>query len=333
MQVLLVALGRMGCRYKEALERHFSQDLHVVTVDPRVPEPQSVTEHYTCLEEVPADRAFDLAIDARPNQDRLGMFRQFLQRQIPHVVIEKPHATSLAESQEMLALMRAQARPPKVLMPFYERYGRQYLPETLDQLNAGALKSVVISAGAIGLGCNGIHYLDLANHLFGGVPDEVYARLLPDTVPSPRGAQFSDHAGTILAHYPTGDLVLTMRPDSSVGSNITLVYEHGKIQILEQIEMAWHWYRQPVDTWADPAYRTHREGRLEPPCDFEKDLVDHMIPAGLRDLLSGGRYPSIEDGHAALRLIALAMASHLERRPVGWHEADSLAERLSFQFT
>jgi predicted dehydrogenase len=333
VKVLLVALGRMGNRYKDALERHFPDNLTLVTVDPKIPTGPA-RRHYARIEEVPEEIRFDLAIDARPNQDRLAMFEQFLRRDIPNLVIEKPHAASLLESSRMIAMLEAREHRPRILMPFYERYGRQYKPETLDRLDAGALKSLVVSAGAIGLGCNGIHYIDLANHLLRSKPVEVYAHLAPDSIPSPRGEQFRDHAGTLYVRYDNGgEFILTMRPDSSAGSNLTLLYEHGKIQVLEQIEMFWAWYRQPQETWADPTYRTHREARQEPPCVFEKDLIDQMIPEALNDLLSGHTVPDIYAGHNALRIIALAMASHLERRPVAWDEDRPLVSELSFQFT
>ncbi|MCE3234603.1 MAG: oxidoreductase domain protein [Vampirovibrio sp.] len=332
MKVLLVALGRMGCRYRDALQNHFSEDLSITTVDPKLSTDETIN-HYSHLEEVPHTLQFDLAIDASPNQDRLTRFQQFLERNIPHLVIEKPHAASLAESSRMIALLEACRKPPTVLMPFYERYGTHYLPSTLAQLKAGPLKAIMISSGAIGLGCNGIHYIDLANYLFGAEPTEIYASLLPDSVPSPRGAQFMDHAGTLLVHYPAGKLILDMSPDSSAGSNITLIYEHGKIQLLEQIEMAWHWYRQPEDTWTDPFYRTHREVSIVPPCAVEKDLVNVMIPNALKDLLSGRPVPDIYDGHRALRVIALAMASHLDKRPLCWQTEDNPVNELAFQFT
>ncbi|WP_303673620.1 hypothetical protein [Vampirovibrio chlorellavorus] len=332
MKVLLVALGRMGCRYRDVLQKHFGDGLSLVTVDPRLAT-DTATNHYNRLEEIPETLRFDLAIDACPNENRLSRFQEFLKRNIPYLVIEKPHAASLLESSQMIALLEAHPSPPKILMPFYERYGQHYAPDTLAQLNAGPLKSVVISSGAIGLGCNGIHYIDLANALFAQEPTEIYARLLTDSVPSPRGPQFMDHAGTILVNYPAGEFILHMRPDSSVGSNITLIYEHGKIQLLEQIEMAWHWYRQPDATWDDPFYRTHRELSMTPPCAFEKDLVDRMMPQAIQDLLNDRVVPDIYDGHRALRVIALAMASHLDKRPLSWNTEDSPVNALTFQFT
>ncbi|HEY9746941.1 MAG TPA: hypothetical protein V6C99_12070, partial [Oculatellaceae cyanobacterium] len=94
MRVLLIALGRMGCRYRDALQRHFAAGLSLVTVDPKSPTAPG-SNHYADLSEVPDELRFDLAIDARPNQDRLLVFRELLRRQIPHLVVEKPHAASL----------------------------------------------------------------------------------------------------------------------------------------------------------------------------------------------------------------------------------------------
>lgn len=332
MQVLLVALGRMGQRYQKAVQTYFGENLTLVTVDPKTPT-NPAEHHYATIEDVPQDRAFDLAIDARPNQDRLSMLKEFLARKIPHLVIEKPHATSMAESAEMIALLKSAPHTPRVLSPFYERYGQHYQADTLAQLNAGPLKSMVLSAGAIGLGCNGIHFVDLANHLFQAEPVEVYARLQPGSIPSPRGPQFMDDSGTMIVQYPNNrECVLHLLPDSSVGISIALQYAHGKIQIMNQIHPTWTWYRQPEETWEDPYYRTSRELLVPPPCPYEEiDLVD-CIGRGLQDLIHHRPHPNLMDAHNALRVIALAHKSHLERKPIAWSDKASV-EDITFQFT
>jgi hypothetical protein len=57
-----------------------------------------------------------------------------------------------------------------------------------------------------------------------------------------------------------------------------------------------------------------------------------MISQGLDDLLQGRVHPTMVDGHRALRVIALAMRSHMERRPLAWHETAAVDD-LVFQFT
>ena len=332
MKALLVALGRMGQRYQQVLQNQFGEQLTLITVDPNPAIPTSAT-HFRDISDVPTDMTFDLAVDARPNMDRLAMFEAFCQRRIPHIIIEKPHAASMAESHAMLELLGKQTYQPKVMMPFYERYGDHYRPETLKQLDSGELKSIVISSGAIGLGCNGIHMIDLANWLFHAEPQEVFSRLTPQSIPSPRGEQFKDDGGTLWVQYPDQrEFILHMRSDSSVGIQITLVYEHGKIQICEQIHPTMEWYQQPKDTWQDPFYRTHRELALTPPCTFEKDLINVMMPRALNDLLNAGPYPNLEDGHRALRVIGLGVASHTQRKPMAWSDKASV-EDVTFQFT
>src|SRR5690348_3367577 len=112
MKVLLVGLGRMGKRYQSVLQAKYTDSLDLYIVDPLVPQ-EDKTRQFADITAVPDTVAFDLAIDARPNVDRLGMLKHFLVRGIPNILIEKPTATSLRESEMMLELQISSPHPPR----------------------------------------------------------------------------------------------------------------------------------------------------------------------------------------------------------------------------
>ncbi len=328
---LLVALGVMGKRYQKALETVFGEDLNLYTVDPKFPTNHG-SRHYADIAEVPDNIAFDIAVDARPNLGRMGVFKHFLVRNIPRIVIEKPSASSMEESRAMLALYQQAVNKPTILVPFYRRFTSAFAPQTLSKLDAGQLKSVVISAGAVGLGCVGIHYVDLANYLFGATPTDVYAQLELGTIPSPRGEQFKDDAGTLIVNYPNGRFVLNLLSDSTAGANITLLYERGKIQFLDQRGYQWLWFRQPRENWQEPYYKTHQEVMIDPPEPYGFNL-EEMMAKGIRALCDDKvSIPTLEDGHHALQVLALAMKSSQEGRTIAWTDQSAI-EAVSFHFT
>lgn len=299
MKVLLIGCGRMGQRYVGVLQS-LLPDLELTTVDPQQGVPES-QRHHARLEEVRGE--FELAIDAATNDGRGARLDRLLALGIPRILVEKPHAQSLAESARMRErVARAGAH---VMVPFYRRFADHYASTTLAQLGAGRLTGITISTGAIGIGCNGVHYLDLANYLFGALPQGMFADLEFGSIGSPRGPQFSDFGGTVYLRYPAGTCVLTVDPRASRGVVVDLAFEYGKIVIHKQRMPRWFWYVRDAGDRDGPMSRTHLEAEVEPPVGLDLDLPT-LIRKGLEALLAGHGYPSLAEGHAVLNQVQTA---------------------------
>lgn len=336
MKVLLIALGRMGRRYVDALQKEFGDALQLTTVDPGVTEPLAADiPHYKNLEDVP-NEAFDLAIDARPNFDRFAMLEALVHRNIPHIVVEKPSAQSMAEMAAMETFLAQHPNPPRVMVPFYRRFLPAYQPAVLDQLKAGKLVHIHASSGAIGLGCNGVHLLDLANWLFGSYPSKVSGSLQTVTIPSPRGEQFEDLGGSLVCEYPCGgQLSLTILANSMVGITQQFTYERGKILLTDTPPAQWQWFRQPENEpgrWNSPIYHTHRETSITPIAPYHMDLVA-IMQTGLRALVNGQPVPTLADGAATLKTIAMAIVAHQTGQTQPWDNPHPLVAEQVFKFT
>ena len=303
MKVLLIGCGRMGQRYVAALTSLFPA-LELTTVDPQTKLPES-RHHFANLDEV-VSQDFVLAIDAATNERRSERFERMLSWRIPHILIEKPHAQSLRESAHMLAAAaRTQAR---VMVPFYRRFAAHYAAATLAQLGAGRLTGLTITSGAIGIGCNGVHYLDLANYLFGGQPLGIFADLSFDSIGSPRGPQFSDFGGTIYMRYADGNCTINVDPASSRGVVVDLSFEYGKVVLHKQREPRWFWYARNGDDRSGPMSRTHLEQEVTPATALDLDLLD-LIRKGLLALLGDAAFPSLAEGHVVLNQVQTAFDS------------------------
>jgi predicted dehydrogenase len=319
----------MGQRYRKVLQTLYTSDISFTTVDPKAAGVAG-DQHFESLSQVPRDLKFDLAIDAKPNSERVETFKDFLTREISYIVIEKPPAASMKELSEIQDVLAAAPYKPHVMLPFYQRYAEEFSHETLAKLDAGPLRSIVAAGGAIGLGCNGIHTLDLVSFIYKTLPLEVTAHLVLNSIASPRGENFRDHGGTIHLKYPNGTLILQIIPDSMSGTQMTLFYDRGKIVILEQ-DGSWQWYRQPKESWTQPYYRTHGDTPTPAPFPFNIQIEEIMQKA-LQKFLHDGNTPNLSDGYHAMKTIALAIASHSHKRTVGWGE-DSLIEHIEFPFT
>lgn len=338
MNVLLIALGRMGQRYVTALQQAFGDSLNLTTVDPFVTDGVAESaQHYTDITDVPADIPFDLAIDARPNIDRPGMLKALVSRAIPYIILEKPSASSVAEIAEMEHFISSLGdKTPKVMVPFYRRFLPAYQPEALSQLDAGDLRHIHATSGAIGLGCNGVHLLDLANWLFGCHPISVSAMLQEDTVPSPRGEQFEDLGGSLLCRYPCGgQLSLTILANSMVGITQQFTYERGKILLTDTPPIQWQWFKQPkseTGEWESPIYHTHREQAVEPAEPYQMDLVG-LMTTGINALVNNQPVPTLTDGAATLKTIAMAMAASRTGHTQHWDTCTDRIADTQFKFT
>lgn len=303
MKVLLIGCGRMGQRYVAALTSLFPT-LELTTVDPSTRVPES-RHHFERLDQV-GRKDFALAIDAATNERRSERFERLLSCGIPHILIEKPHAQSLRESAQMVS---AAARSGvRVMVPFYRRFAAHYAAATLAQLGAGRLTGITITAGAIGIGCNGVHYLDLANYLFGGPPQGIFADLSFDSIGSPRGAQFSDFGGSLFMRYAGGSCTINVDPASSRGVVVDLSFEYGKIVLHKQSEPRWFWYARNDGDRGGPMSRTHLEREVTPATALNLDLLD-LIRKGLQALLGDPIFPSLAEGHVVLNQVQTAFDS------------------------
>jgi predicted dehydrogenase len=327
MKVLLVGLGRMGQRYVRVLNQLFDSGLAIYAVDPLAPKIEGV-EVFPSLDSI-KERNFDLGIDSHPNEGRLGVLQQFVNLGIKRVIVEKPIANSWNEASAVAALCKKYNL--QFLSPFYNRFSEHFAASTFKKLDAGRLLTVSISGGALGMGCNGIHYIDLCSYLFNANPLSIFSSLDLDSVLSPRGAQYKDHGGLLVLDYPNGRATLELCSQSSAGVCIHFVFEHGRIVIHDQIHPQWFWFRRPDELNGQPLYRTSNELQVTPL--FEYGIgVEVLMKLAISKFLALEATPGLSEALNALKALGLAASSSKLKRAVNWDE-DQLLEGASFSFT
>ncbi len=244
------------------------------------------------------------------------------------ILCEKPMAASLAEVD---AMARACAEAGVVLavnhqmrfMPNYERVKAMIGGEEM-----GPLVSMIVAGSNFGLAMNASHYFEAFRWLTGSSVASVSAQLEPDPLSNPRGAQFDDRSGRLMAIGEGGEgLYIDFSAKAGWGLQVVYVCRNGQIfvdQLNGEIRTA---SRQaefrdlPTTRYGLPANIRH--GAIPPTETVESTM------AVWRSMLAGSGYPDAEVGEHALSCL---VAAHLSHRDGGRPVSTLLPEAARHEF-
>jgi len=225
------------------------------------------------------------------------------------ILCEKPMAISLAQCDRMLlACERAGA---KLAVNHQMRFMQQYTqPKALlESGEFGGVCSMSVVAGNFGLAMNGTHYFEAFRFMAAGAPVTVTAWFSKEIVANPRGAQFEDRAGVLLALNAAGKrLMLDASADQGHGMVVTYAARNGHILIDELDGFA----RLAVREQEHQGLPTTRYGMAHRVETLAIAPADAVAPtrAVLKALLNGHDYPSGADGRAAVAALVAAYVSN-----------------------
>jgi len=269
------ALGAMGRRHVKGLVR---AGFCVVAVDPN---PAVLDVARRELQEAGLDSGklrmvdrptgrFGVAVFAETTPDRLANFTRFLDfASAGRIFLEKPLSADPAEYDRFLAIASGHGVANLTQVNFIRRTWPhvQRLAEMCSQEKRFAM---TLNGGAIGLGCNGIHYLDTFLCLAGDERPAIrWATLSGEMVRSGRGNQFEDFGGDFVLEGPRGSLLASLAAESSAGVVMTVRGEHFMAQV-DYRDMQWKIARRKPESTL-PFYRHGadygivEQGRLEIP--------------------------------------------------------------------
>ena len=164
------------------------------------------------------------------------IFHQLVGLGVRKILCEKPLAHSVKAGAEMVKAAKEHN------VAFANHNQRQYsgfvesLQKKSAELEMGPPCAMVIQGGASGLVTNGIHYLALANSLFGKAPDWVSstAEGLPI---NPRSPDLMFFGGTTTWSYGEGrELTMTMTNLSSIALDVSIYYRDAKVRLLRNMD-------------------------------------------------------------------------------------------------
>lgn len=305
----LVGLGRMGARLAEAA---VAAGARVVCAYDTDPAPFALSVHPELAPVLTGDPSVfwatpcDALLIATTAPAHVPLLLTGLERGIRRFVVEKPFCTGLDEGRQ--AMRVADACGARVVV----NHGRRYCPNyaTLDALDGsselGALRGISVSVGAAGLGCMGVHYLDLFIRAFGGPPERVFAHGDGRPPDNPRGSQFHDPGACALMIWPDGRRAfLEVADDTGIPPIIEFRYTHGRV-LIENEMTPWQVRHRAEGDRALPLTRYGQPTPARPLTPFTPFGLIDMATAAIHDACGEGTVRS--DGHQALMSIELFAA-------------------------
>lgn len=250
MRVLIIGVGRMGMRHAlgTASVSHVQEvalaDIAVSAIDNAKEQIKNIPEadkfSYHLLEGLDGLTGFDIGILAATAKDRIGLCQKLIQSGCKYILVEKPLGQSITEVHELISFFRKSD-----VMAFVNLNMRVY-PDSLKLKNDlenlpqfQGKKSITINTGTLGIGANGIHYLDYLFFLTNADSAKLLsADIDSTTIPSARGPQFQDFGGWCVISYSkenneVAKAYISINPESTVFGGWDIIGPHGRITINE----------------------------------------------------------------------------------------------------
>ncbi|NBW64684.1 hypothetical protein EBR44_02790 [bacterium] len=229
-RIAVVGAGQLGSRHLQGLSK-LTLPCEIDIVDPSAASletakgryaemPASVgvraVRYHQSIAELPT--ALDLVIIATSADIRLTVLEAILQRAsvrlmlIEKVLFQRPEAYERAEQLLRERGVRAWVNCPRREYPVYQ--------ELLSHFAAFPPTYAQVYGGDWGLGCNGVHFLDLFAMCFGAAAVTIDTAALDTTLPMSRRAGFREFTGTLRASTAAGG---RMELTSLAGSTMRLL--------------------------------------------------------------------------------------------------------------
>lgn len=230
--VLIVGAGRMGLRHLRGVAeeaRNITVVYHKMDVEQQVHDVLKDASFEGAVDIVPsikqAGNNFDAAILTATAEGRAERFEQVLS--LNNILLEKP----LEQSRREVHRMQAMAVQSKSDIRCNHVYREVALFEDIAGVDAPV--NMTVNAGAIGLGCGGIHWIDLALYLSNAGSGKLLNGKLQNTpIASGRGPQFRDFGGVGLFEFRDGStLSLCVDSESSAGPVCVITQAHRQFVI------------------------------------------------------------------------------------------------------
>lgn len=278
IKLLIVGAGRMGIRH--AIGAASSSNVEKITIidifedalenaKNQLINQDDFSKFTFCpLEYLDSCVGYNTVIIATTAQNRISICKKVVQIGCENILIEKPLGQNITEVLELVDFFKTTKAKAYVnlnmrLYPDFIKLKNdlQDLPQFEGELN------ITINTGTIGIGANGIHYLDYLIFLLDS--DEVKlitCQIDEKNIPSARGTQFNDYGGwCVLEFYKknkkVGTSFLSMSSSSTVFGGFDIVGTHGRITINESSGQRIDYIRDNKSTM--PINRYHAD-YLEP---------------------------------------------------------------------
>lgn len=305
MKVLVLGAGRMGLRHCfGVLKVARIKNLFVVDVNRSALEnakiqledkKNKVNVSYHTLEEFLNSKSdLNIVIVAATAGNRVELCEKLLSFSPKYFLIEKPLGQSYKQVEQLIAFFNKH-HEIKAFVNLNTRLYKGYQKLKNDLQNLKQLKghlTISINTGTVGIGANGIHYIDLIKYLTDASSIKIVTAFIDDTIiPSGRGSDFADFGGYAVLDYLNSNEQVLARVHLILSSKSTVlgpwefVGANGRVLIDEFEQTRFNKYRKadselPVQRYAGDYLPMETE-------KFEVPFLNDLTEEWLNQLLNG----------------------------------------------
>ena len=245
-KVLIIGAGRMGIRHLQgALQVKDIEEVTILDVRKNAIDTAKETVagdnrvSYGMIDQF-VPQPYDICIVASTAGNRKNVCELAQQCGCKYLMIEKPLGQSYNEVEDLI--LHLDTFPFTTVVNLNMRMYDPVLKLKRDLLTYPQLygeKVITLNTGTLGIGCNGIHYLDFVFFILNANRAEIVAaEVNDDVIPSGRGADFCDFGGWAMMNFFSGEDLLakvffSMSSKSTVFGGWEIVAPYGRIIIDE----------------------------------------------------------------------------------------------------
>lgn len=261
MKVIVIGAGRMGVRHiqgiltVENVEKVSIVDIYETALENAKSNLKDNDAFEKCdfilTDEIDNQETYDVGIIASTANNRAELFDKLVGLGCKDIMVEKPLGQSY---QEVLDFSEKVSKSGvnccvNLNMRMYDDFVQLRKDfATVPQLKG--FKTISMNAGTIGIGANGIHYLDLLFFLLDADDTNIKAGFIDDVmIESPRGEEFGDFGGWVVIDYLkqeelVGTAFISISSRSTVFGSWEFVAPHGRIHVNEVEQKRSNVYRK-----------------------------------------------------------------------------------------
>lgn len=270
--IVIIGVGQLGSRHLQAL-RLIEDPIHIQVVDPSSDSLKIAEERFNQVNQdfkgeiqfiseiSDLSQNIDVAIIATNSNIRRTVVEKLLtSKSVKYLVLEKVLFTKLEDYEIVGKLLKEKnvacwVNCPRRLYPVYK--------EIKENLQGKINLSIV--ANNFGLGCNGIHMVDLFAYLSGENEIQLTNELLDEELLSSKRIGYMEFSGTITGRTKKKDLFqLTSYPEGNSSATVTISNHHHRYIVKEDddIEVGHATVGDKGPVWEIKHYRMPYQSQL-----------------------------------------------------------------------
>ena len=242
MRVLIIGAGRMGIRHAQGILNNdgVSEILITDINNASLENAKTILNNskviYSLNSDVDFSITYDTCVIASTANDRIGQLNFVAKFKPTNILVEKPLGQSWKEVEELEKHVLAYKLNCSVNlnMRLYDSFN-QLKNNLKDKPQLNGKKTITINTGTLGIGANGIHYLDLLYFLLDADSAKIVsAKIEDELVPSGRGPAFGDFGGWAVINFykdgaDVGTTLISISNHSTAFGSWEIVAPNGRV--------------------------------------------------------------------------------------------------------